>query len=80
MEVLTLRKHNVNNVKALKVMEVLDKYRFGFFFSNRYIYVSDILDHEVDVFERLDGEQLVYIKVCVFVFLNLGSDKDGSAF
>uniref|UniRef100_A0A3B5KUJ7 arylesterase n=1 Tax=Xiphophorus couchianus TaxID=32473 RepID=A0A3B5KUJ7_9TELE len=30
--------------------------------DKRYIYVSDILDHEVDVFERLDGEQLVYIK------------------
>uniref|UniRef100_A0A3B5KMG0 Paraoxonase n=1 Tax=Xiphophorus couchianus TaxID=32473 RepID=A0A3B5KMG0_9TELE len=26
--------------------------------DKRYIYVSDILDHEVDVFERLDGEQL----------------------
>ncbi|XP_054903721.1 serum paraoxonase/arylesterase 2-like [Poeciliopsis prolifica] len=30
--------------------------------DKRYIYVSDILDHEVDVFERLDGEQLVFIK------------------
>ncbi|XP_035528653.1 serum paraoxonase/arylesterase 2-like isoform X1 [Morone saxatilis] len=28
----------------------------------RYIYVSDIIDHEVDVFERQEGEQLVYLK------------------
>ncbi|XP_061572594.1 serum paraoxonase/arylesterase 2-like [Cololabis saira] len=30
--------------------------------DKRYIYVSDIMDHEVDVFERRDGEQLVYVK------------------
>ncbi|XP_053743795.1 serum paraoxonase/arylesterase 2-like [Synchiropus splendidus] len=30
--------------------------------DRRYIYVSDILDHEVDVFERKDGEQLQYVK------------------
>ncbi|XP_028280987.1 serum paraoxonase/arylesterase 2-like [Parambassis ranga] len=30
--------------------------------DKRYIYVSDIIDHEIDVFERKDGEQLVYIK------------------
>lgn len=30
--------------------------------DKRYIYVSDILDHEIDVFERQQGEQLVYIK------------------
>lgn len=29
----------------------------------RYIYVSDIIDHEIDVFERKDREQLVYVKV-----------------
>uniref|UniRef100_A0A3Q3VRE9 Paraoxonase n=1 Tax=Mola mola TaxID=94237 RepID=A0A3Q3VRE9_MOLML len=27
-----------------------------------YIYVADILDHEIDVFERQDGDQLVYLK------------------
>ncbi|XP_054869822.1 serum paraoxonase/arylesterase 2-like isoform X2 [Amphiprion ocellaris] len=30
--------------------------------DKRYIYVSDILDHEVDVFERKKVEQLEYIK------------------
>ncbi|XP_070691595.1 serum paraoxonase/arylesterase 2-like [Pempheris klunzingeri] len=30
--------------------------------DKRYIYVSDILDHEIDVFERQEGEQLVYLK------------------
>ncbi|XP_021172101.2 serum paraoxonase/arylesterase 2 [Fundulus heteroclitus] len=30
--------------------------------DKRYIYVSDILDHEIDVFERLDGERLAYVK------------------
>ncbi|KAM6909679.1 uncharacterized protein FYW49_011694 [Xenentodon cancila] len=30
--------------------------------DKRYIYVSDIVDHEVDVFERQNGEQLVYVK------------------
>ncbi|XP_039974806.1 serum paraoxonase/arylesterase 2-like isoform X2 [Xiphias gladius] len=29
--------------------------------DKRYIYVSDIIDHDIDVFER-QGEQLVYIK------------------
>ncbi|XP_013864169.1 serum paraoxonase/arylesterase 2 [Austrofundulus limnaeus] len=30
--------------------------------DKRYIYVSDIMDHDVDVYERRDGEQLVYVK------------------
>ncbi|KAM9309621.1 serum paraoxonase/arylesterase 2-like [Pholidichthys leucotaenia] len=30
--------------------------------DRRYIYVSDITDHEIDVFERKEGKQLVYIK------------------
>ncbi|XP_037532962.1 serum paraoxonase/arylesterase 2 [Nematolebias whitei] len=30
--------------------------------DKRYIYVSDIMDHEIDVFERQHGEQLVYVK------------------
>nr|XP_046255637.1 serum paraoxonase/arylesterase 2-like isoform X2 [Scatophagus argus] len=30
--------------------------------DKRYIYVSDIIDHEIDVFERKEGEQLVYLK------------------
>ncbi|XP_067457916.1 serum paraoxonase/arylesterase 2-like [Thunnus thynnus] len=30
--------------------------------DKRYIYVSDIIDHEIDVFERQEGEQLVYLK------------------
>ncbi|KAM9782504.1 uncharacterized protein ACB057_014764 [Neosynchiropus ocellatus] len=30
--------------------------------DRRYIYVSDILDHEVDVFERKDGERLQHVK------------------
>ncbi|XP_071325098.1 serum paraoxonase/arylesterase 2-like isoform X2 [Trachinotus anak] len=30
--------------------------------DKRYIYVSDIIDHDIDVFERQEGEQLVYIK------------------
>ncbi|XP_015257393.1 PREDICTED: serum paraoxonase/arylesterase 2-like [Cyprinodon variegatus] len=30
--------------------------------DKRYIYVSNMLDHAVDVFERLDGEQLVFVK------------------
>ncbi|KAM9353835.1 serum paraoxonase/arylesterase 2-like [Symphorus nematophorus] len=30
--------------------------------DKRYIYVVDILDHEVDVFERKEGERLVYLK------------------
>uniref|UniRef100_A0A3B4Z4R6 Paraoxonase n=1 Tax=Stegastes partitus TaxID=144197 RepID=A0A3B4Z4R6_9TELE len=30
--------------------------------DKRYIYVSDIADHDIDVFERKKGEQLVYIK------------------
>ncbi|XP_041843148.1 serum paraoxonase/arylesterase 2-like [Melanotaenia boesemani] len=30
--------------------------------DERYIYVADIVDHEVDVFERKAGEQLVYVK------------------
>lgn len=40
------------------------------FFSPRYIYVSDIIDHEIDVFERQEGEQLVYLKVihCFLIF------------
>ncbi|XP_076016769.1 serum paraoxonase/arylesterase 2-like [Genypterus blacodes] len=42
----------------------------GILFSNginispdkRYLYVADFLDHEIDVFERLEGEQLVHVK------------------
>lgn len=30
--------------------------------DKKYIYVSDIIDHEVDVFERKEGEHLVFIK------------------
>ncbi|XP_026226585.1 serum paraoxonase/arylesterase 2-like [Anabas testudineus] len=30
--------------------------------DQQYIYVSDILDHEIDVFERQEGQQLAYIK------------------
>ncbi|XP_046884215.1 serum paraoxonase/arylesterase 2-like isoform X1 [Hypomesus transpacificus] len=30
--------------------------------DKRYLYVSDILDHEIEVFERRRGEGLVYIK------------------
>uniref|UniRef100_A0A1A8NR56 Paraoxonase n=1 Tax=Nothobranchius pienaari TaxID=704102 RepID=A0A1A8NR56_9TELE len=30
--------------------------------DKRFIYVSDILDHDVDVFERQDGEHLLFIK------------------
>uniref|UniRef100_A0A665VJW1 Paraoxonase n=1 Tax=Echeneis naucrates TaxID=173247 RepID=A0A665VJW1_ECHNA len=30
--------------------------------DKRYIYVSDILDHEIDVFKRQEGEQLVFMK------------------
>ncbi|XP_047453949.1 serum paraoxonase/arylesterase 2-like [Mugil cephalus] len=30
--------------------------------DKRHIYVSDITDHDVDVFERREGEQLVFIK------------------
>uniref|UniRef100_H3DM81 Paraoxonase n=1 Tax=Tetraodon nigroviridis TaxID=99883 RepID=H3DM81_TETNG len=30
--------------------------------DRRYIYVSDIMDHDIDVYERQDGEQLVYLK------------------
>ncbi|XP_039885452.1 serum paraoxonase/arylesterase 2-like isoform X2 [Simochromis diagramma] len=30
--------------------------------DKRYIYVSDIMDHDIDVFERQEGEQLRYIK------------------
>ncbi|KAG8010147.1 Serum paraoxonase/arylesterase 1, partial [Nibea albiflora] len=30
--------------------------------DKRYIYVSDIVDHEVDIFERREEEQLVYLK------------------
>ncbi|XP_037641179.1 serum paraoxonase/arylesterase 2-like isoform X1 [Sebastes umbrosus] len=30
--------------------------------DKRYIYVSDILGHEIDVYERQEGEQLVHVK------------------
>uniref|UniRef100_A0A3Q0SSS2 Paraoxonase n=1 Tax=Amphilophus citrinellus TaxID=61819 RepID=A0A3Q0SSS2_AMPCI len=30
--------------------------------DKRYIYVSDIIDHEIDVYERQEGERLVYNK------------------
>ncbi|XP_028983843.1 serum paraoxonase/arylesterase 2-like isoform X2 [Betta splendens] len=30
--------------------------------DKRYIYVSDIMDHDIDVFERHEGQQLKYIK------------------
>ncbi|GAA6224977.1 serum paraoxonase/arylesterase 2-like [Lates japonicus] len=30
--------------------------------DKRYIYVSDIIGHEIGVFERQEGEQLVYVK------------------
>ncbi|XP_034552792.1 serum paraoxonase/arylesterase 2-like isoform X2 [Notolabrus celidotus] len=30
--------------------------------DKRYIYVSDIIDHDIDVFERKEGEQLTFIK------------------
>uniref|UniRef100_A0A667Y4A8 Paraoxonase n=1 Tax=Myripristis murdjan TaxID=586833 RepID=A0A667Y4A8_9TELE len=34
--------------------------------DERYIYVSDIIDHEIDVLERQEGERLVHVKVgCV---------------
>lgn len=36
--------------------------------SCRYIYIADIMDHDIDVYERQDGEHLVYLKVmkCFF--------------
>lgn len=43
--------------------------KLGFSFY-RYIYVADILDHEIDVFERQEGEQLVYLKVMQCYFLS----------
>ncbi|XP_074539865.1 serum paraoxonase/arylesterase 2-like [Halichoeres trimaculatus] len=30
--------------------------------DKRYIYVADIIDHDIDVFERKEGEQLTFIK------------------
>ncbi|TDH11969.1 hypothetical protein EPR50_G00066070 [Perca flavescens] len=30
--------------------------------DKRYIYISDILDHAIDVYERQEGEQLVHLK------------------
>lgn len=42
---------------------------FILFFKHRYIYVSDIMDHDIDVFERQEGEQLRYIKVIVLCIL-----------
>ncbi|XP_070767879.1 serum paraoxonase/arylesterase 2-like [Enoplosus armatus] len=30
--------------------------------DKQHVYVADILDHEIDVFERREGEQLVYLK------------------
>lgn len=38
--------------------------------SCRYIYIADIMDHDIDVYERQDGEHLVYLKVmkCFFFF------------
>ncbi|KAM3873664.1 serum paraoxonase/arylesterase 2-like [Diretmus argenteus] len=30
--------------------------------DKRYVYVSDIPDHEIEVFERLEGEHLVHVK------------------
>lgn len=46
-----------------------------FFF--RYIYVADIIDHDIDVFERQEGEQLVHLKViqCFLIFFLLPSAK-----
>lgn len=46
-----------------------------FFFKHRYIYVSDIMDHDIDVFERQEGEQLRYIKVTVFCILKSQKTK-----
>lgn len=45
------------------------------FFKHRYIYVSDIMDHDIDVFERQEGEQLRYIKVIVFCILKSEKTK-----
>lgn len=30
--------------------------------DKRYIYVADIIDHDIDVFERKEGEQLTFVK------------------
>lgn len=34
---------------------------------HRYVYVMDIMDHEVDVFERQEGERLVFLKVMTLI-------------
>lgn len=50
------------------------------FFFYRYIYVADILDHEIDVFERQEGERLVYVKVlqCFLIFYPKQKKTEGS--
>lgn len=50
--------NNLTTISFLCNSAVINKMLFY-----RYIYVSDILDHEIDVFERQEGQQLVYIKV-----------------
>lgn len=44
-------------------------------FFHRYVYVSDIIDHEIDVFERQEGEQLMYLKVMQYFLIFSSSNS-----
>lgn len=48
----------------------------GMVFFSRHVYVSDIMAHEIYVFERQEGEQLVYLKVSVSRFSTLSKKWD----
>lgn len=47
----------------------------GMLFFHRYVYVSDIIDHEIDVFERQEGEQLMYLKVMQYFLIFSSSNS-----
>lgn len=54
---------NVLSHRTRTFSDLCSSHELGGSSLHRYIYFSDIADHDIDVFERQDGEHLVFLKV-----------------
>lgn len=54
---------NVLSPQTRTFSDLCSSHELGGSSLHRYIYVSDIADHDIDVFERQDGEHLVFLEV-----------------
>lgn len=60
---------NVLSHQTRTFSDLCSSHELGGSSLHRYIYVSDIADHDIDVFERQDGEHLFYL--FIYFVMNL---------